>query len=193
MIRTAEGFGAWGGFTDEKRTLSFDRQTFAMLNNLSRLKEERAQRWSGRLQRVWRTLDHPDGKLGLTFTFNHQKVTLLNSMSPKKTTISLLLLSSSAFVIGTSIGLGAFCWMFDITREVQICVLYAALIGMMLTYLLVLLTIVHLVFYRDARAKGERKHHLKSNENASNSRQDDDTSARRRHIHKSKGSAAASS
>ena len=123
-----------------------------MLNDLSRFKEERAARWATRLRRVWRAMDHPDGKLGLTFTFMGERVTLLGTVSPKKATCALLLFSSSAFLMGTSIGLGAFCFVFDVERDVQVRVLHAALVGMVLMYLGVLAAIVHLVFYRDARA-----------------------------------------
>jgi hypothetical protein len=41
---------------------------------------------------------------------------------------------------------------FDVERDVQVRVLHAALVGMVLMYLGVLAAIVHLVFYRDARA-----------------------------------------
>ena len=46
----------------------------------------------------------------------------------------------------------AFCFVFDVERDVQVRVLHAALVGMVLMYLGVLAAIVHLVFYRDARA-----------------------------------------
>ena len=107
---------------------------------------------ASRLRRVWRAMDHPDGKLGLTFTFMGERVTLLGTLSPKKATCALLLASSSAFLMGTSIGLGAFCFVFDVERDVQVRVLHAALAGMLLMYVGVLAAIVHLVFYRDARA-----------------------------------------
>ena len=123
-----------------------------MLNDLSRFKEERAARWATRLRRVWRAMDHPDGKLGLSFTFMGERVTLLGTLSPKKATCALLLASSSAFLMGTSIGLGAFCFVFDVERDVRVRVLHAALVGMLLMYVCVLAAIVHLVFYRDARA-----------------------------------------
>ena len=123
-----------------------------MLNDLSRFKEERAARWATRLRRVWRAMDHPDGKLGLSFTFMGERVTLLGTLSPKKATCALLLASSSAFLMGTSIGLGAFCFVFDVERDVQVRVLHAALAGMLLMYVGVLAAIVHLVFYSDARA-----------------------------------------
>jgi len=127
--------------------LSTKKPNTPMLNDLSRFKEARAARWSARARRVWCAMDHPDGTLGLTFTFMDARVTVLNTMSPKKATVLVLLLSSAAFAMGTAIGLGAFCFFFQTAPEVQTRVMHAALVGMALTYVGVLTIITHLVFH----------------------------------------------
>ena len=191
LLLACEGLSSYVGARNARIEFLIKR---AMLTNLSRLKQERAARWQTRLLRVWNAMDHPDGKCGLSFNFNGNRVTVLHTLSPKKATCAILFASVSAFVLGTSIGLGAFIATFSVQRDVQIRVLHAALIGMSLMYLLVVLTIIHLVFYRDARAMSFASGKNKQNENESDDKpRNRNTSNGTTHTHSRKLGAAASS
>mmetsp|Transcript_26948 Transcript_26948/g.43157 ORF Transcript_26948/g.43157 Transcript_26948/m.43157 type:complete len:126 (-) Transcript_26948:2-379(-) len=100
------------------------------------------------LRRLWRSLDHPDGKLGLTVTALGENLTFFDSMSPKKALIVSLFLGSTAFWLGTGIGLGVFCAFFDVPADIKARVLHAAYLGMVAMYASVMFGVVHVVFFR---------------------------------------------
>ena len=80
-------------------------------------------------RRLWRSLDHPDGKTGITIRAFGEDLTFFGNMSPKKALCCAMFLGSTAFWIGTAIGLWIFSVFFDVTPDVKERVLRAAYLG----------------------------------------------------------------
>lgn len=55
------------------------------------------------LHRLYRSMDHPDGKMGITVHVWGEDLTFFGTMSPKKAMCLALFLGSTAFWIGTGI------------------------------------------------------------------------------------------
>ena len=55
------------------------------------------------LKRVWRSLDHPEGKMGITVRAFGEDLTFFANMSPKKALVVALFMGSTAFWMGTGI------------------------------------------------------------------------------------------
>ena len=101
------------------------------------------------LLRVWRSMDDPNGKMGITVRVLGENVTLLGNMSPKKAMVAAMLMGSTAFWLGTAIGLCIFELMFDVPPDVKERGLHAASVGLAAMYISVMAGIVHVVFFRD--------------------------------------------
>ena len=81
------------------------------------------------LRRLWRSLDHPDGKMGITVRVFGEDLTFFGNMSPKKALCVAMFLGSTAFWIGTAIGLCIFSVFFEVAPDVKERVLRAAYLG----------------------------------------------------------------
>ena len=81
------------------------------------------------LRRLWRSLDHPDGKMGITVRAFGEDLTFFGNMSPKKALCVAMFLGSTAFWIGTAIGLWIFSVFFEVAPDVKERVLRAAYLG----------------------------------------------------------------
>ena len=94
-------------------------------------------------------MDDPNGKMGITVRVFGENVTLLGGMSPKKAMVAAMLMGSTAFWLGTAIGLCIFELMFDVPPDVKERVLHASYVGLAAMYISVMAGIVHVVFFRD--------------------------------------------
>ena len=101
------------------------------------------------LLRIWKSMDDPNGKMGITVRVFGENVTLLGGMSPKKAMVAAMLMGSTAFWLGTAIGLCIFELMFDVPPDVKERVLHASYVGLAAMYISVMAGIVHVVFFRD--------------------------------------------
>ena len=106
----------------------------------------RADALMTRLRHLWAAMDHPDGKKGLAFAPFGETIVLFRGLSPKQATCVLLLLGSTAFWMGTALGLGIFFLLFDVDAEAKQRVMHAARVGMAAMYILVLVACARLFF-----------------------------------------------
>ena len=67
----------------------------------------------------------------------------------KKAMVAAMLMGSTAFWLGTAIGLCIFELMFDVPPDVKERVLHASYVGLAAMYISVMAGIVHVVFFRD--------------------------------------------
>ena len=109
------------------------------------------------LRRLWRAMDDPDGKKGIVLTLpggvGASRVHLLRGLSPSQATCVLLVLGTTAFWSGTSIGLGLFGVIFDVAPDVKQRVLRATYVGMAAMYLLVIAACARLALGAEPRRK----------------------------------------
>lgn len=117
-----------------------------MLAGYAREKEVERRALMARLRHLWAAMDHPDGKKGLAFAPFGETIVLFRGLSPKKATCVLLILGSTAFWMGTALGLGIFFLLFDVDAEAKQRVMHAARVGMAAMYLLVLVACARLFF-----------------------------------------------